>query len=40
MPPSSTLSIDIFVRDLLQRFFAGVRFFGAILSETPTLVAF
>ena len=34
------LASDIFVRDLFQRFFAGVRFSGAILSETPMLVAF
>jgi hypothetical protein len=35
-----TLASEMFRRDLFQRFFGGVRFSGAILSETPMLVAF
>ena len=32
-----TLASEMFRRDLFQRFFGGVRFLGAILSETPSV---
>jgi hypothetical protein len=35
-----TSASEMFRRDLFHRFFGGVRFSGAILSETPMLVAF